>query len=109
MVDEEGLEQGEVTESLASREVEDREHAAAEDDTYQQPKRTWHDSAYKYVNYLFDGMDPEVVFTFLTGESSAPMLTFLTAQITVKQGLKQFGKAGLMPSCQSWNNGLITR
>ena len=42
---------------------------------------------------MFDGMDPEVLFAFLTGEDSATMLTFLTAQMSAKQGLKQFGEA----------------
>ena len=48
----------------------------------------------KYVNHLFEGMVPEVVFTFLSGKHSATMLTFLTAQMSVKQGLNQFGKTG---------------
>ena len=39
-------------------------------------------------------MDAEVVFTFLTREDSVTTLTFLTAQMSVKQGIKQFGKSG---------------
>ena len=89
--------QEDLTKSHAFREAEDRGCAAAEDDTHQWSRRTHkpqQDPVYEYIDHLFDGMDPEAGFTFLTREDSVTMLTFLTAQMSAKQGLKQFEKAG---------------
>ena len=44
------------------------------------------------------------MLAFLTREDSATMLTYLKAQMSAKQGLKQFGKARADASCQIWNN-----
>ena len=38
-------------------------------------------------------MDPETVFTFLTGPDSDKMLYFMTAQISARYGLKHFRHA----------------
>ena len=42
---------------------------------------------------MFGDMDPETMFTFLTRDGLAAMLSFLTTQMSAKQGLKQFGQA----------------
>ena len=39
-------------------------------------------------------MDPETVFTLLTGRESDRILSFLTEQMSAKRGLRQFGNAG---------------
>ena len=39
-------------------------------------------------------MNPEAVFTFLTGSDAPEILTFMTTQMPVKHGLEHFGSAG---------------
>ena len=46
-----------------------------------------------HISTLFDEMDPETVFTFLTGPDAPDILTFMTNQMPVNCGLKHFGCA----------------
>ena len=52
------------------------------------------DPVFEYVHTLFGSMDPETVFTLLTGRESDHILSFLTEQMSVKRGLRQFRNAG---------------
>ena len=52
------------------------------------------DHTFDYVNLLFGTMDPEAVFTFTMDTNAVNMLTFVTVQMTAKQGLKHFCSVG---------------
>ena len=52
------------------------------------------DPALEYIHTLFGSTDPETVFTLLTGRELDHILSFLTEQMSVKRGLRQFGNAG---------------
>ena len=40
--------------------------------------KTLHDPVYEYINHMFSDMDPETMFTFLTRDGLAAILSFLT-------------------------------
>ena len=52
------------------------------------------DPAFEYINLMFKEMEPQIVFTMLMEQDSTKMLSFITKQMSVKRGLKQFGTAG---------------
>ena len=82
--------------AFARAEASGREWAVA--GTTEWPTRTnrgkTKDPAFEYVHTLFESMDPETVFTLLTGCESDHILLFLTEQMSAKRGLRQFGNAG---------------
>ena len=57
-------------------------------------RRKTKDPVFEYVHTLFRSMDPETVFTLLTGRELDHILSFLTEQMSAKRGLRQFGNAG---------------
>ena len=101
-----GVEDPDGSESQSESETESDAFARAEAlgrqraiaGTTEQPTRTnrgkTRDPAFEYLHTLFGSMDPETVFTLLTGRESDHILSFLTEQMSAKKGLRQFGNAG---------------
>ena len=52
------------------------------------------DTAHDCVNAMFGDMEPETLLTLVTGEDESDMLSFVTAQMSAKAGIKQFGDKG---------------
>ena len=43
---------------------------------------------------MFDDMDPETMFTSLSGNDAEDMLSFATMQMSAKAGIEKFGEEG---------------
>jgi hypothetical protein len=56
--------------------------------------RTRSTAAQEFIHRIFEDMDPNSVFELMSGEDEEEMLSFVTAQMTAKAGLKHFGKDG---------------
>jgi Reverse transcriptase (RNA-dependent DNA polymerase) len=56
--------------------------------------RTRSTAAQEFIHNIFDDMDPYSVFELMSGEDEEEMLSFVTAQMTAKAGLKYFGQDG---------------
>ena len=52
------------------------------------------DDIYDYIHTMFDGVTPDVVLTLLANDPNDDAISLLTAQMSAKAGLKQFGEAG---------------
>ena len=69
------------------------------------------DPAFEYINLVFKDMEPQTVFTMLMEQDSTEMLSFMTKQMSVKLGLKQFGSwrrrdhEGIEPACIQKGDG----
>ena len=84
-----------TTESQKYAHAEARGRAAATGDAL--PKRVRiprQDEAYEYTHNIFGNMSPAIVLTLLAEDPSDEDISMLTAQMSAKAGLKQFGEAG---------------
>jgi Reverse transcriptase (RNA-dependent DNA polymerase) len=52
------------------------------------------ENAAEFVHNMFQTMDPTAIFELMSGNDAQEMLSFLTAQMTAKAGLKYFGQDG---------------
>ena len=89
------LSDDETTESERFGEAEAPGRAAAAGEPL--PRRTRvpnRDSIYDYIHNMFGAVDPDVVLTLLTDDPNDDAINLLTAQMSAKAGLKQFGEAG---------------
>jgi hypothetical protein len=56
--------------------------------------RTRSTVAQEFIHSMFKDMDPNLIFKLMSGEDKEDMLSFITAQMTAKAGLKYFGQDG---------------
>jgi Reverse transcriptase (RNA-dependent DNA polymerase) len=56
--------------------------------------RTRSTAAQEFIHSMFEDMDPSSIFELMSGEDEEEMLSFVTAQMTAKAGLKYFGQDG---------------
>ena len=94
--DEYSLSDEETTESQRFEEAEARGRAAAAGG-HAVPRRNRtpnRDDIYDYIHTMFDGVTPDVVLTLLANDPNDDAISLLTAQMSAKAGLKQFGEAG---------------
>jgi hypothetical protein len=56
--------------------------------------RTRSTAAQEFIHSMFEDMDPNSIFELMSGEDEEEMLSFVTAQMTAKAGLKYFGQDG---------------
>jgi hypothetical protein len=53
--------------------------------------RTRSTAAQEFIHSMFEDMDPNSIFELMSREDEEDMLSFVTAQMTAKAGLKYFG------------------
>ena len=85
------------TEEAESAKADQLGMKSAHDDDVPLPKRTRKkkaDEIYKYYNAMFTGIDFGHVFSSFDEVHSNQMFNFLTEQMSVKAGLKEFGEQG---------------
>ena len=100
----------EPTESELYADAEARGRAAAAGHPLpKRGKRTRRDPVYEYIHAMFGDMAPHVLFTLLDDVSVEEHMSLLTAQMSAKAGLKQFGQAVPMPSSRNWSNSSTAR
>ena len=93
--DDEDEDDDEPTESDQYADAEARGRAAAAGHPLpKREKRTRHDPVYEYIHVMFGNMAPNVLLTLLDDVSMEDHMSLLTAQMSAKAGLKQFGQAG---------------
>jgi Reverse transcriptase (RNA-dependent DNA polymerase) len=56
--------------------------------------RTRSTAAQEFIHSMFKDMDPNSIFELMSGKDEEEMLSFVTAQMTAKAGLKYFGQDG---------------
>jgi hypothetical protein len=65
--------------------------AASNNDTKPRTRST---AVQEFIHSMFEDMDPNSIFEPMSGEDKEGMLSFVTAQMTAKAGLKYFGQDG---------------
>jgi hypothetical protein len=71
--------------------------------------RTRSTAAQEFIHSMFEDMDPNSIFELMSSDDADDMLSFITAQMMAKAGLKYFGQDGAMQSWWNWSNYYTTK